>query len=88
MRTRKVTVFIQIHYKAESKGSQQATFPLRGRIPVQIALEWWKQIKKEMFYRAELEKIIADNQDITQLVKELEEDEWRKKNDAMNDLPF
>lgn len=53
-----------------------------------VALEWWKQIKEEMSYLVELEKIIADNQDITQLVRKLEEDEWRKKNDAVEDLPF
>jgi hypothetical protein len=61
---------------------------LKGRKPQQIALEWWKQIKKEMSYLVELEKIIADNQDITQMVRELEEDEWRKKNEDMYDLPF
>jgi hypothetical protein len=83
-----MNVFIQIHYKAESRGSQQASFPLKGRKIEQVALEWWKQIQKEMSYQLELENIIADGEEITQLVKELEEDEWRKKNDDMNDLPF
>lgn len=83
-----MTVFIQIHYKADSRGSQQSSFPLKGRKIEQVALEWWKQIKKEMSYHAVLEKVIVDGEEITQLVKDLEEDEWRKKNDDINDLPF
>lgn len=82
-----MTVTIQIHYKAESKGSQQTSFPLKGKRPEQIAFLWWKQIKKEMSYQLELEKIIADNQDITQLVIDLEKLEWKTIEDNW-DLPF
>lgn len=84
---KKMNVVIEIHYKSGSRTTQSGSFPLRGRKPEQVALDFWKQIKKEMSYSAELEKVIANgDQDITQLVLELEEHEWNK---SMNDnLPF
>ncbi|MEH7484761.1 hypothetical protein V7157_27560 [Neobacillus drentensis] len=82
-----MNVVIEIHYKSDSRALQAGTFPLRGRKPEQVALDFWKQIKKEMSYHAELEKILAfGDQDITQLVIDLEKEEWNK---SMNDnLPF
>jgi hypothetical protein len=45
--------------------------------------------KKAMSFHAELEKIVINgDQDITQLVKDLEDREWQKIEDKMNDLPF
>jgi uncharacterized protein (UPF0218 family) len=68
-----MNVAIEIHYISDGRGMQKGSFPLRGRKPVKIALEFWQQIKKEMSNRAELEKVIVDgDQDITQLVLELE----------------
>ncbi|MEH7503313.1 hypothetical protein V7152_15090 [Neobacillus drentensis] len=82
-----MNVVIEIHYKSDSRALQTGTFPLKGRTPVQVALDFWKQIKKEMSYRAQLEKVIADgDQDITQLVIALEEQEWNKSMD--DNLPF
>jgi hypothetical protein len=82
-----MNVVIVIHYKSDSRALQIGNFPLRGRKPEQIALEFWKQIQKNMSHWAKLEKIIVDaDQDITQLVIELEH---QALNDAMNDnLPF
>ncbi|SMQ76007.1 hypothetical protein SAMN05444673_2610 [Bacillus sp. OV166] len=82
-----MNVVIEIHYKADSRALQVGTFPLKGRKPEYIALEFWRQIKKQMSHRAELEKIISDgDRDITQLVIDLEKHEWNK---SMNDnLPF
>lgn len=82
-----MNIFIEIHYKSDSRAIQKGLFQLRGRKSEQVALEFWKQIKKDMFHRAELEKVIVDgDQDITELVFELEEQEWNK---SMNDnLPF
>jgi hypothetical protein len=82
-----MNVSIEIHYKSDSRTLQKGYFPLRGRKPEKVALEFWKQIKKEMSHRAELEKVIVDgDQDITQLVKDLEQREW---NNSLNDnLPF
>jgi hypothetical protein len=77
---------IRIDYKSDSKITQSGTFPLRGRTPEQVALAFWKQIKKETSYRGVLETVTANGQDITQLVKDLEKEEWEN---AMNDnLPF
>ncbi|MBT2722332.1 hypothetical protein [Bacillus sp. ISL-46] len=82
-----MNVVIEIHYKSDSRALRTGTFPLRGRNPEKVALDFWKQIKKEMAHRAELEKIIVDgDKDITQLVIDLEKEEWNK---SMNDnLPF
>jgi hypothetical protein len=78
-----VNVNIQIHYVAASRILQRGSFPLRGRKPEQVAYEFWKQIQKEMSYRAVLEEVIADgDQDITELVREIE----RKHLDG--NLPF
>lgn len=83
-----MNIIIQIDYKASGNQiTQSSSFYSRGRQPEKVALEWWKQIKKEASYHAELIKVIVDSErDITQLVKDLEEKEWKT---LMNDhLPF
>ncbi|PGY10625.1 hypothetical protein [Bacillus sp. AFS031507] len=78
---------IEIHYYANSKALQQGSFPLRGKKPEVIALEWWKQIKKNMSQHAELEKVVVNgDQDITELVMELEDKEVKRIMD--DNLPF
>lgn len=80
-------VTIEIHYKAGSHINQSNTFPVRGKRPEQVTLDWWKEIKKEMSYHATLEKVIANgDQDITQLVLDLEEDQLNRL--LSDDLPF
>jgi hypothetical protein len=84
-----MNITIRIDYISnENKLYQVGSLPLRNKKPEQIALEWWKQIKKEMSYHAELEKISANGKDITQLVKDLEENEWKNALDDNLDLPF
>ncbi|MEH7157490.1 hypothetical protein [Neobacillus drentensis] len=82
-----MNVVIEIHYSSGSRALQKGSFQLRGRKPEKVALEFWKQIKKDMSHRAILEKVIANgDQDITQLVIDLEKQEMHN---AMNDnLPF
>jgi hypothetical protein len=81
-----MNVSLRIDYIASSRVSQSGSFPLRGRKPDKVALEWWKELKKEASYRATLEKVTADGEDITQLVKDIEDEEL---NNALNDdLPF
>jgi hypothetical protein len=82
-----MNVSIRIDYIASSKVSQTASFPLRRRTKEQVAYEWWKYLKKETSYRATLDKVFADGDDITDLVKELEEKEWNYT-DGMDYLPF
>jgi hypothetical protein len=87
MRKKKMNVSIEIHYKSDSRGLQKGSFQLRGMKPEELALNFWQQIKKEMSHRAKLEKVIVDgDQDITQLVKDLELQEW--KNTMNDNLPF
>lgn len=80
-------VFLEIQYKAASRATQSGSFPLRGRKPEKVALEFWKQIQKEMSYHANIEKVMLNSEmDITQLVLDLQEQEWNK---ALQDgLPF
>jgi hypothetical protein len=81
-----MNVSLRIDYITSSRVSQSGSFPLRGRSPQKVALEWWKYLKKETSYRGTLEKVMADGEDITKLVKDLEEEEL---NNALNDdLPF
>jgi hypothetical protein len=82
-----MNVTIEIHYKSDSRALQKGNFPLRGRKPEKVALEFWKRIKKELSQHVQLEKVIVDgDHDITQLVKELEHQEWNKSMD--DNLPF
>jgi hypothetical protein len=82
-----MNVVIEIHYRSDSRALQIGNFPLRGRKPERVALDFWRQIKKAMSHRTELEKVIVDgDQDITQLVKDLESQEW--KNTMNDNLPF
>jgi hypothetical protein len=80
-----MNILIRIDYIAcGSKAYQAGYFPLKGRNLEVIAIMFWKQINKEMSYRAKLEKVTANGEDITQLVKDLE----GKENMNDLDLPF
>jgi len=82
-----MTVIIEIHYAAASRGYKRGEFQLRGRTPEFIALQFWKQIKKELSFRVQLEKVIVEgDQDITKLVKDLEQQEL--ENTLNDNLPF
>ncbi|MFJ5762753.1 hypothetical protein ACIQAA_27215 [Neobacillus sp. NPDC093182] len=72
-----VNITIEIHYRAfTSKCAQHGSFQSKGRKPEFIAYHWWKQIKKEMSYHAELEKVLVDgDKDITEIVNVLEKQE-------------
>jgi hypothetical protein len=47
------------------------SFLLKKRKLEEVAYEFWKLIKQEHPYQCELEKVIADGEDLTQLVKKL-----------------
>jgi hypothetical protein len=81
-----MNITIEIHYKADSKLMQRASFPLRGKKPERVAYEFWKSIKKEMPYPVVLEEVLAAGEDVTQQVKELEKQELL--NVMNDDLPF
>ena len=66
---------------------QRGSFQLRGRKLEHVALQFWKEIQREMSYRAKLEQVIVNgDKDITQMVIDFEKQE---RNNAMYDnLPF
>lgn len=67
-----MTVLIQITYiSSENNILRRGSFPLRGRKPETVALEFWKAIKKEHPYDCEINKVTCDGEDLTQKVKEL-----------------
>jgi hypothetical protein len=82
-----MNVSIRIDYIASSRVSQTSSFPLRRRTKEQVAYEWWKYLKKETSYRATLDKVFVDGNDITESVKELEEKECNNT-EGMDYLPF
>jgi len=75
-----MNVTIEIHYLATS------FFSIKGQNPEQVALQFWKDIKKELPYHVELDEVIAAGEKITELVKELEKQELL--NVMNDDLPF
>jgi hypothetical protein len=84
-----MNITIEIHYAASSNAYQKGSFQQRGKSPEIVALEFWKQIQKDMSYHADLEKVRAAGQDITQLVKDFDELEKQKFEDIANEyLPF
>lgn len=85
-----MNVVIEIHYITNGvKNLQSSTFPLRGKSPEHVALEFWRQIQKEMPYDCQLEKvIIAGGENITEKVLELENQDTLKQFYATDDLPF
>ncbi|PFP30748.1 hypothetical protein COJ96_04210 [Bacillus sp. AFS073361] len=81
-------ITIEIHYTSASRLMQRGSFPLKGRRPEQVALAFWKEIRKQMSNRAELERAIVNgDQDITELVADIEREELRNI-DANWSLPF
>jgi hypothetical protein len=84
-----MNVIIEIHYTGDSKIAQKGSFPLRGKNAVQVALDFWKQIQKEMSYHAELDNVMVNgDEDVTEMVKELEKTEGRKIDQDCRNLPF
>ena len=68
-----MNVIIEIHYISNgNKVMQRGSFPLRGRKPEKVAFDWWKQIKREMPFGAELSELLIDGEDKTEIIKEME----------------
>ena len=56
----------------ENSVTQRGSFPLSGKTKEVVAYEWFRKIKSEMPFGAELEKVIADGDNNTEKVKEIE----------------
>jgi hypothetical protein len=69
---KRTVVVVEVRYNSPAGVVlQRGEFYLRGKSPKQIALEWIQQIKREVYFDG-LVSVIADNQDITEKVMELE----------------
>lgn len=68
-----MNVKIQITYMTDGGRTQQSgTFPLRRKKPEEIALEWLRQIKLEMYtYQTLISVIVDGKEDITEEVNKL-----------------
>lgn len=83
-----MNITIDIHFSTSAgKALKSGSFPLRGRKPEYIAYQFWKQTQKEQPHEVHLEEVIVNgDQDITDLVLDLEQQEQNKIMNA--DLPF
>jgi hypothetical protein len=83
-----LNVTIDIHYLSGSKGATYGSFQLKGKKPEEVALQYWNEIKRELSYRAKLEKVIINGaEDISEMVKNLENQALKNIDDNWN-LPF
>ena len=84
-----MTVIIQIHYTSSGSRSYQKTeYQLRGKSKEQAALVFWKWIQRNLPFGGELEQVLCEKEDITELVLELERQEDLKLFYDSEDLPF
>jgi hypothetical protein len=64
---------IQISYiSRDNNVMRRSSFQLNGKTKEKVAFDWWKKIQREMPFGADLEQVLVDGEDITDLVKELE----------------
>jgi hypothetical protein len=70
-----MNVAVRIDYITENGNriTQQGSFPKRRKTPEQVAHEFWRWIKREMPSEIFIERVMADGEDITEKVKEIEE---------------
>jgi hypothetical protein len=76
--------FIKIHYTGPAGRVEQAgSFPIRGKRPEEIALDWWEK-NVGRGYERKLDKVILNGEeDITEKVLEEQKARWYKL-----ELPF
>ncbi|MFP7296705.1 hypothetical protein [Neobacillus niacini] len=66
-------VLIQISYiSRDNNVMRRGSFQLNGRTKEKAAFDWWKEIRREMPFGADLDQVLVDGEDITDLVKELD----------------
>jgi hypothetical protein len=70
-----VTILIQIYYmtiNSKTRMLRQGEFPLKGRSKEQAAFDFWQWIKKEMPVEITIDKVLVEDEDITEKIKEME----------------
>lgn len=69
-----MTVAIKIIYKSAVSGCkilQGASFQLKGRQLMEVALNWFREIQREMNVGS-LEQVLCNGEDITEIIKEMD----------------
>jgi hypothetical protein len=68
-----MNVLIQISYiSRDNNVMRRGSFQLNGRTKEKVAFDWWKKIQREMPFGGDLQQVIVDGEDITELVRELD----------------
>ncbi|MEH6994246.1 hypothetical protein V7075_16245 [Neobacillus drentensis] len=68
-----MNLLIQIFYTTNDNSIfRRGSYPLKNKKPEEVAYEFWKWIRKEHPFPCELEKVIVNGEDLSQLVKNLE----------------
>jgi hypothetical protein len=68
-----MTVLIRIDYVSnENRIYSKGEFPLKGKSREEVALEFWRWLKRDHPYECKLENVLCDGEDITELVVKLE----------------
>ncbi|TDL65169.1 hypothetical protein E2R56_25150 [Rhodococcus qingshengii] len=68
-----VNVLIQISYiSRDNNVMRRGSFQLNGNSKEKVAFDWWKKIQREMPFGGDLQQVIVDGEDITDLVKALD----------------
>lgn len=68
-----MTIIIQIYYITNGNNVlRRGEYKLKGKKPEELALDFWTWIKGEHPYHCEITKVIADGEEITEKVKDLE----------------
>lgn len=90
-------IVIELHYYCGSPSLRRGEFYVNTRAyrenhhleAARIALDFFKQIRRESLTEVKLEKIIYNSEyDITELVKDLEWERQRRIEQEYDDLPF
>lgn len=66
----KVVITVKFRFP-EGVASKSGDFPLRRRLPEQVAFDWIQQIKREVHFEELFEVVVNEKEDITEKVKEL-----------------
>jgi hypothetical protein len=68
-----MNVLIQISYiSRDNNVMRRGSFQLHGDAKEKVAFDWWKKIRREMPFGADLQQVLVNGEDITDLVKDID----------------
>jgi hypothetical protein len=71
-----MTVIIQIHYRVievDIRAYRKGAFQLKGKKREVVAHEFWRWIKRQRSLEVKLDKVLCEDEDITELVRKIDE---------------